>query len=121
MQDFADIQQLTINGTTSEFNVELNPNSKVYEGHFPNFPVVPGVLLVKLIRDCLELKEDQKFELSEAKNIKFLELVNPKVISQFTIKIDIKEELESALKIKVIASVEDKALFKFDGVFGKRK
>ena len=29
------------------FNIALNPNHPVYEGHFPEKPVMPGVLIVE--------------------------------------------------------------------------
>ena len=34
--------------------VKLNPGHPVYQGHFPGHPVVPGVCLLQLIKECVE-------------------------------------------------------------------
>ena len=33
--------------------VKLNPGHPVYQGHFPGHPVVPGVCLLQLIKECV--------------------------------------------------------------------
>ncbi|KAB6403026.1 3-hydroxylacyl-ACP dehydratase, partial [Bacteroides xylanisolvens] len=36
--------------TTWTIQIELNPAHTVYQGHFPEHPVVPGVCLLQLIK-----------------------------------------------------------------------
>ena len=40
--------------TTWTIQIELNPDHTVYQGHFPEHPVVPGVCLLQLIKECAE-------------------------------------------------------------------
>lgn len=40
--------------------VKLNPGHPVYQGHFPGHPVVPGVCLLQLIKECVEDIRQQK-------------------------------------------------------------
>jgi 3-hydroxyacyl-[acyl-carrier-protein] dehydratase len=37
--------------TTWTIQIELNPDHTVYQGHFPEHPVVPGVCLLQLIKE----------------------------------------------------------------------
>ncbi len=36
------------------FRISLRPDSPVYEGHFPGFPITPGVALLTIVRELLE-------------------------------------------------------------------
>ena len=36
--------------------IKLNPGHPVYQGHFPEHPVVPGVCLLQLIKECVFLQ-----------------------------------------------------------------
>jgi len=44
--------------------VKLNPGHPVYQGHFPGHPVVPGVCLLQLIKECVEDIRQQKLQVS---------------------------------------------------------
>ena len=51
--------------------VELLPESPIYAAHFPGFPVTPGVTLVQMALELMDLK------LKSAKDIKFVVPVLP--------------------------------------------
>ena len=59
--------------------VRLLPESPVYRGHFPGYPITPGVCLVVIALELMEEMAGQggKVRLVAAKNIKFTSPVLP--------------------------------------------
>jgi len=65
------------NPTVAEARVELNAAHRIFEGHFPGMPVVPGVCMLLLIKECLQKATQRQLTLSEAGNVKFLSVLDP--------------------------------------------
>ena len=59
------------------FEIELNPAHKIFEGHFPQEPILPGVVSIRIIRECCELLRGEKLSYSSIKQCKFPEAINP--------------------------------------------
>ena len=60
--------------------LRLLPDSPVYQGHFPGYPITPGVCLVQMAMELIEEMAGQagrKVRLTAAKNIKFTSPVIP--------------------------------------------
>lgn len=60
-----------------EARIQVNADSTVYRGHFPNFAVTPGVCQVLMIKEILQGEMDTPLRLSEAKYIKFTAMHEP--------------------------------------------
>ena len=69
----------TIAVDTAGATVRLLPESPVYRGHFPGYPITPGVCLVEIALELMEEMAGQagKVRLVAAKNIKFTSPVLP--------------------------------------------
>ena len=57
--------------------VRLLPDSPVYQGHFPGYPITPGVCLVEIALELFSEREGRPVRLEAAKNIKFTNPVLP--------------------------------------------
>ena len=59
--------------------IRLLPDSPVYQGHFPGYPITPGVCLVEIALELIAEMAGQagKVRLVAAKNIKFTSPVLP--------------------------------------------
>ena len=62
--------------------IRLLPDSPVYQGHFPGYPITPGVCLVEIALELIaemagQAGHDEKVRLVGAKNIKFTSPVIP--------------------------------------------
>lgn len=55
----------------------INANSRIFDGHFPSQPVVPGACMLQLVKDVLSKQLSFKLRLLKADNIKFLGLLLP--------------------------------------------
>ena len=83
--------------------VKLNAAHNIYSVHFPGNPVTPGVCLVQMVTEILELKFEKRLVLSTAVNIKFKRLVSPNDEPSFVFsKIVNEDDL-----LKTIVSIED--------------
>ena len=83
--------------------VKMNAAHNIYSVHFPGNPVTPGVCLVQMVTEILELKFEKRLVLSTAVNIKFKRLVAPNDEPSFVFsKIVNEDDL-----LKTIVSIED--------------
>ena len=65
-------EENTVNATLS-----INPSHHIFEGHFPDFPVVPGVCMMQMMREIMEEVLDKKTRIIKADHLKFLAVINP--------------------------------------------
>ena len=95
--------------------IRINPQHQIFEGHFPNLPVVPGVCLMQMIKEILSKHLNKKLMLTKAANIKFLSMVNPN--EQDTLFVE-QEYKVSGEEIKVNAKIffKDITYVKFRGL-----
>lgn len=95
-----------------EYGIALNALHPIYQAHFPNNPVTPGVCLVQMIKEIAADCCSKVFFIRVAKNVKFLRVLNPaedrNVVVRFTYNID-----ENGLYL--VSAVISKA----DAVFAK--
>lgn len=57
--------------------IKLNPDHPVYKGHFPDFPVTPGVCMMQMIRECVSSVQETPLRYQHVNTCKFLAVVNP--------------------------------------------
>lgn len=72
----------TLQGQVAEANalqtdIIIDPDHDIFKGHFPGRPVVPGVCMVAIIKELIELHLDTSFQLIKANQIKFLQPIIP--------------------------------------------
>lgn len=74
------------------YRIALNASHPVYQAHFPQNPVTPGVCIVQLIKEIVEDSCSTSFFIRLLKNVKFLHVLNPleheEVTVDFTYRID---------------------------------
>jgi len=95
----------------------LNPDHEIYKGHFPNNPVVPGVVSVQIVNEILSEHLEKKLLTSSAKSIKFPAMINPNVNPQLFVKIKYTENEDNSYKITAQIFFEDLIFLKFSGSF----
>lgn len=59
--------------------LEINPVHPLFDGHFPDNPITPGVLLMQLFKEQAERFTGQKLQLAKASHVKFLSVIEPRV------------------------------------------
>ena len=105
IQDFYQIKNLSHKDGEIRCIIVLNQSHKVYEGHFPGQPVVPGVIQLQIIKEVLEECLKQQFLIKQINQAKYLQMIDPKVNPNLEIEIEynfIEENL-----YKIIALIRD--------------
>lgn len=57
--------------------IELNASHKIYEGHFPGQPIVPGVCQLQILKEFLEEATGKTLRAGNGDNIKFTGMIIP--------------------------------------------
>lgn len=90
--------------------IKLNPGHPVYQGHFPGHPVVPGVCLLQLIKECVEDIRQQKLQVTQVSSCKFLSAINPIETPHISVALTFKEIEEGTLQLQAEGSVKEGAV-----------
>lgn len=100
-------------------SISLNNAHTVFQGHFPNNPVTPGVCMMQIIKELAEKWAAGPLILKKARNVKFMAIINPFLHPNILVELDVEEEEDGLLSIKSTTSFEDTTALKFNGVFQK--
>lgn len=57
--------------------VSLNPGHEIFKAHFPGNPILPGVCLLQMALEILNARFGRDLRLLQARNIKFLKVIDP--------------------------------------------
>lgn len=96
--------------------IELNPKHEIFDGHFPNNPIMPGVCMIQIIKELTELFTSQKLFLSKVSNVKFMAIINPFTHSILDLNLNIMNNGEE-VKVKNSSFFESTNALKFSAVF----
>ena len=105
------------NGSISA-SLRVHGDHKIFQGHFPGQPVLPGVTMMQLMKELVEKALGKKLTLVEGDNVKFLAVVDPNVNPELNVQIaftygeDGKISLNSSLFAGSVTFFKLKALLK---------
>jgi len=111
MSDFYTVHELQSSNSGLSCLVVFNHTHKIFKGHFPQQPVVPGT--IQMVKELIEQQLDRKLILRSASQIKFLQLITPDVVPE--VSINWKQSGET-YSVNALLK-KDKDLFKFSGTF----
>lgn len=83
------------NGNSATYRCRLHPEAPVFKVHFPGFPVLPGVLTLKMVVDAINASQffsTQTLTVQSIGNAKYLAVVNPQETQEVEISVTLKAE-----------------------------
>lgn len=83
------------NGNSATYHCRLHPEAPVFKAHFPGFPVLPGVLTLKMVVDAINASQffsTQTLTVQSIGNAKYLAVVNPQETQEVEISVALKAE-----------------------------
>ena len=60
-----------------ETRIKFNAGHFIYQAHFPENPITPGVCILQIAKELIEEHVAKKLFMTEAKNIKYLQVLDP--------------------------------------------
>jgi len=108
-------EQISDNETVTD--IKINHKHEIFNGHFPNNPVVPGVVSVQMINEILSDHLNLKLMVSKAKNIKFANMINPKTNQILNFNIEYSTTEDNNYKVNAKIFFEHTIFLKFNGIF----
>lgn len=97
-------------------SVKLNKAHKVFKGHFPGNPIMPGVCMIQMIKELSEKVVERELFLSVCSNVKFMAIINPEKNEVIQLVLDIFSE-NGIVKVKNTTSFGDTLALKLNATF----
>ena len=89
LNDFFTITELNADVETLTARIALNVKHRIYNGHFPDNPVTPGVVQMQIVKEILETHFKKPLRLKTMSKCKFLQILNPETTPEIFIIMDI--------------------------------
>jgi 3-hydroxyacyl-[acyl-carrier-protein] dehydratase len=96
---------------------ELNPGHAIFTGHFPGQPVVPGVCMLQMIKELLELSLGKPLRLSNGNELKFLSVIDPTKNKLIHVELNYTAGENALIAITAKLFYNETVFFKFKGLF----
>lgn len=101
------------------FQVRLNPEWPIYKAHFPGHPITPGVCIVQMIQELLQVLVHRELCLRQAKNVKYVAIVSPEEVTELTVTFSkIETQPDGSLKVQAQVANGETLYTKFSATFG---
>ncbi len=119
IKDFYKVVEVAVDELNIVAAISLNKNHEVYKGHFPDQPVVPGVIQLQIIKEILENHMEKKLLMSNLIQVKYLIPILPGNYPQLLVSISKKNTDEKSIRIDAFIGIDDvvfskaKLAFKF--------
>lgn len=114
LKDFYRIIENSAEEDILSAKILINPDHNIFDGHFPEQPVVPGVVQLQIIKELLESHLGEKLMINKVTQVKYLIPVIPDKDVEIYVNINIKKVEENAVTINAIIGYSE-------GIFTKAK
>lgn len=112
IKDFYKIINLTSTDSGLEATISLNPNHEVYKGHFPDQPIVPGVIQLQIINELMEKHIDKELFMGSIQRVKYIVPIIPANTPQLDFTFTNNSTGENKIKSTVLIGYRDRVFTK---------
>jgi len=113
LKDFYKIEERDEIDNVHVFRLLLNPKHDIYKGHFPDFPIMPGVCSMQIVKECASLVLGKEIQHKEIKTCKFVSAVNPNENPSLLLKLKLSDPTDGIIVITANMESADKIVLKF--------
>ena len=96
------------------YNIHLDASHFIYQAHFPDEPITPGVCIIQIAKELLEEHLGIGLEIQKVKNVKFLNVISPLATPTVTYVFEkiIPDDSEKTYKVMTQVSSGETSLAK---------
>lgn len=96
------------------YNIHLDASHFIYQAHFPDEPITPGVCIIQIAKELLEEHLGIGLEIQKVKNVKFLNVISPLATPNVTYVFEkiMPDDFEKTYKVMTQVSSGETSLAK---------
>lgn len=110
------IADLKNTGQAISAAITLYPEHKIFKGHYPGQPVLPGACMLQILKDVLETALSAKLMMVHTTQLKFLAMVDPRQNTALRIETSY-QFADDEMRVKASVFSDNVINFKFTGNF----
>ena len=114
--DFFTISNIEITGFDINATLVINATHKIFNGHFPGQPVVPGVCMMQMMKEIMEQVTGKKMDLIKSSEMKFLAIINPLENNHIQATLKYAPDENGKLIVSATLFKDQLTYFKFKGL-----
>ncbi len=100
-----------------DYRVSLNASHAIYEAHFPDNPVTPGVCVIQMVKELVEAYRDTTLLLRTIKNVKFMKVIDPRIVGKLTFALNVTRQDDGMIAVSGIVGEGDTIFSKINLLF----
>ena len=116
LKDFYSVESSREDNGRYFSHLKINKDHQLYEGHFPNRPVTPGVILMQLFKEDAERRIRKPLRLKNANNVKFMAVVDPLIHNELFLEYGFEND-NKEISLKGIAKTNEGISLKINAVY----
>ena len=116
LQDFYKVNTIETVENDTTATITINKDHDIFNGHFPNNPVTPGVCMMQIIKELTEEVVNEKLFMQKANNIKFMAIINPEKTPNLELTLNVSK-VDDGYKVKNVTKFEDTVALKLSTHF----
>ncbi len=98
---------------TLKTTIKVNKEHHIFNGHFPNNPVMPGVCMMQISKELLKNYIGKPLFMQSCNNVKFMAIINPEENPILDIELKINEE-GNLVKVKNLSKFKTTVALKMN-------
>ena len=119
--DFFTISSIETTNFEIKATLVINASHKIFVGHFPGQPVVPGVCMMQMVKEIMEQVTGKKTDLIKSAEMKFLAIIDPSHYNKISATLKYAIDDNQNMIVSAVLFKDELTHFKFKGVFAFQK
>jgi len=117
INDFYFIIEKCITEVGFDVKIKLNSEHQIFQAHFPGNPITPGVCILQISEELLSNHYNKSLTMVTAKNIKFLNILNPISTNEVWFKIQLSVYEPSLIKASILVEFNSISFAKISSTY----
>ncbi len=88
-------------------SIRINPECDVFNGHFPGYPVVPGVCSLETVKECAETILGRRTFMRKIAQCRYRNIIEPSKVNEVSLDIVFSDK-ENGKEISAVLFQDDK-------------